>query len=120
MPNTAALKPDVAAIYRRIGFTDNAIRTIALARRQRDVFWYVEDLGQRVFSLPFTPFELDCLSRNTDEDHALIDKVLAQEGREGFAAGWFRINGWEEEAYAVEHWHERQAETESEESVYVG
>jgi type IV secretion system protein VirB4 len=120
MPNTAALKPDVAAIYRRIGFTDNAIRTIALARRQRDVFWHVEDLGQRVFSLPFTPFELDCLARNTDEDHALIDTILAQEGREGFAAGWLRACGWEEEAYAVEHWPQRQTEAESEEPVYVG
>jgi type IV secretion system protein TrbE len=120
MPNTAALKPDVAAIYARIGFTDNAIRTIALASRQRDVFWYVEDLGQRLFSLPFTPFELDCFARNTDEDHALIDTVLAQEGREGFAAGWLRACGWEEEAYAVEHWHARQAETARVEPVDVG
>jgi hypothetical protein len=60
-----------------------------------------------VFSLPFTPFELDCLARNTDEDHALIDTILAQEGREGFAAGWLRACGWEDEACAVEAWSQR-------------
>jgi hypothetical protein len=50
----------------------------------------------------------------------LIDKILAQEGREGFAAGWLRACGWEDEAYAVEHWPQRQAETAIEQPAYVG
>jgi len=109
LPNRAALEHDIAHIYRRIGLTDNAIRTIALARRQRDIFWCVPEIGQRVLSLPFTPFELDCLARNTDEDHALMDKIFAQEGREGFAAGWLRACGWEKEAAVVQAWPQRSA-----------
>jgi hypothetical protein len=32
----------------------------------------------------------------------LIDTLLAEEGREGFAAAWFRANGFEEEAKYVD------------------
>jgi type IV secretory pathway VirB4 component len=112
LPNRAALEEDIGKIYRRMGLTDNAIRTIAVGRPQRDVFYHAREYGQRLVSLPFGEFELDCLARNSAEDHELMEKILEREGREGFAAAWLRACGWEEDAYAVQQWHQRRAEND--------
>src|SRR5262249_48954687 len=95
---------DIGKIYRRMGLTDNAIRTIAVGRPQQDVFYHAREYGQRLLSLPLGSFELDCLARNSAEDHEVMEILLAQEGREGFAAAWLRHCGWEEEACYVEQW----------------
>jgi hypothetical protein len=42
-------------------------------------------------------FILDCIARNTAEDHRLMDEILQKEGREGFRGGWLRHHGYEEE-----------------------
>jgi len=47
------------------------------------------------------------VARNRAEDHALMDTILAQEGREGFAAAWLRAQGYEEEAHDVEERHQQ-------------
>src|SRR5215471_10662557 len=98
LPMPAALEPNIAAIYTRMGLTSTAIRTIATARPQRDVYYACTELGQRLFHLPLGPLALACLARNRAEDHALMDRLLAEEGREGFAAAWFRTHGFAEEA----------------------
>jgi hypothetical protein len=51
-----------------------------------------------------------------------MDKILTQEGREGFTAAYLRHRGWEDEAYAVETWsHQQDAPAgDSDESVAVG
>ena len=67
------------------------------------------ELGQRLFSLPLGPLALACLARNSAADHALMDTILAREGREGFAAGWLREQGFEKEANDVEQWNARRA-----------
>src|SRR5712691_11048890 len=103
LPMPSALEPNIAAIYRRMGLTDNAIRTIATARPQRDVYYACTELGQRLFALPLGPLALTCLARNSAADHALIDTLLAQEGREGFAAAWLRAHHFTKEARYVEH-----------------
>ena len=46
----------------------------------------VRSWGSARFSLPLGPLGLACLARNTADDHALMDALLAQEGPEGFAA----------------------------------
>ncbi len=102
LPMPAAMEPDIAAIYARMGLTTTAIRTIATARPQRDVYYACRELGQRLFHLPQGALALACLARNTAEDHALMDALLAREGREGFAAAWLRTNGFEKEATYVE------------------
>jgi len=109
LPMPAALEPNIAEIYLRLGLTMNAIRTIATARPQRDVYYACTELGQRLFSLPLGPLALACLARNRAEDHALMDTILAREGREGFAAGWLREQGFEKEADDVEQWNARRA-----------
>jgi type IV secretion system protein VirB4 len=90
---TAALEPNIADIYRRLGLTDNALRTIATSRPQRDVYYVCKEMGQRSFSLPFGPRCLGAFARNTSEDHAAMDAILAQEGIEGFPAAWYHYLG---------------------------
>jgi type IV secretion system protein VirB4 len=102
LPMPAALEPNIAAIYGRLGLTMNAIRTIATARPQRDVYYACTELGQRLFHLPLGPLTLACVARNSAADHTLMDTLRAQEGREGFAAAWFRTHGYEEEATYVD------------------
>src|SRR5215471_6777683 len=104
LPMPAALEPNIAAIYQRMGLAATAIRTIATARPQRDVYYACTELGQRLFHLPLGELALACLARNTAKDHALMDTVLAQEGQEGFAAAWLRANGFEKEATYVNAW----------------
>ena len=55
---TAAMEPDIADIYLRLGLTENALRTIATSRPQRDVYYMCKELGQRSFSLPLGPLGL--------------------------------------------------------------
>ncbi len=98
----AALEPNIQAIYERMGLTSTAIRQIATARPQRDVYYACSELGQRLFHLPLSPLSLACLARNRAEDHALMDTLLAQEGQEGFAAAWLRTQGFTKEADDVQ------------------
>jgi type IV secretion system protein TrbE len=104
LPMPAALEPNIAAIYTRLGLSHNAIRTIATARPQRDVYYACTELGQRLFHLPLGPLALTCLARNSADDHATMDRLFAAEGREGFAAAWLRHNGYDKEACDVEQW----------------
>ena len=39
LPMTAAMEPRIADIFRQLGLTDNALRTIATSRPQRDVYY---------------------------------------------------------------------------------
>ena len=82
LPNRGAMQKKIREIYEEMGLPENAIRTIASLRPQRDVMYDHEELGRRAFSLPLGPFELDCLARNSAEDHALID-TPARPGRAG-------------------------------------
>jgi type IV secretory pathway VirB4 component len=110
VPNKAAEEPNIAAIYQRMGLTPQAIRTIATARPQRDIYYYCKETGQQLFHLPLGPLTLACVARNRAEDHALIDTLLAREGREGFAAAWLREHHFAEEAAYVEAQTRQQQE----------
>jgi type IV secretion system protein VirB4 len=102
LPNASALEPTIAAIYANLGLTENAIRLLATSRPQRDVYYVCKELGQRVFSLPLGPRALAAFARNTVEDHAAMDALLATEGKEGFAAAWYRHVGDDEAAHFLE------------------
>jgi type IV secretion system protein VirB4 len=80
-----------------------------MARPQRDVYYACTELGQRLFALPLGPRTLACVARNRAEDHALMDTVLARDGREGFAAAWLRAQDLSEEACYVEDYDQRLA-----------
>jgi len=102
------MKPLIRRVYEEVGLTETAIQTIATARPQRDVYMTHEELGQRLFSLPHGPLTLDCIARNSADDHALMDDLLQKEGREGFAAAWLRVHGHAAAAQQVEAWWRQQ------------
>jgi type IV secretion system protein VirB4 len=102
LPMPAAMEPNIAAIYERMGLTPQAIRTIATARPQRDVYYACTELGQRLFHVPLGRLALACLAQNRADDHALMETILAREGRAGFAAAWLLAHGYEKETEYVE------------------
>lgn len=99
--NPEASTPEIRTIYRKIGLTDTAIDQIAIMRPQREFYYHLREMGQRPFALAFSPFVLDCIARNTEEDHRLMEEILQKEGKEGFAAGWLRRHGYAEEVQGV-------------------
>jgi type IV secretion system protein VirB4 len=94
LPNPAAKSPELAEIYRRMGFNDPQVDLISTARPQRDVYYRAEGLGKRLLSLELSPLELAMLARNDEEDHRLMDELFAQHGREGFAKAWLAAQGY--------------------------
>ena len=94
LPNPAARSPELADIYRRMGFNDRQIDLISTARPQRDVYYRAEHLGKRLLSVELSPVELAMLARNDEEDHRLMDAILVEHGREGFAKAWLAAQGF--------------------------
>jgi type IV secretion system protein VirB4 len=109
VPNKAAEEPNIAEIYARMGLTPQAIRTIATARPQRDIYYYCKETGQRLFHLPLGWMTQNCVARNRAEDHALMDAILAEKGREGFAREWLWTQGFPKEAAYVQRMHQQMA-----------
>jgi type IV secretion system protein VirB4 len=110
LPMPSALEPNIMAIYQRMGLTPQAIQQIATARPQQDVYYACTELGHRLCHLNFSPLLLDSIAANTAADHALMDRLLAEEGREGFAPAWYRARGYsavaerlERECHATTH-----------------
>jgi type IV secretion system protein VirB4 len=102
LPNTEAMAPAMRLVYGHFGLTETEMQMLATARGAHDVYYSCRELGKRLFHLPLSPFILDCVARNTEADHALMDRLLAQEGREGFARAWFAHHGYHDAALAVE------------------
>lgn len=113
MPNPSALEPNIYSIYARMGLADPAIQQIATLRPQRDVFYSCRETGQIAFSLPLAPVLVDSLARNTAADHALMDRLIAEEGAEGFAAAWYCATGYPEMAARLEQPYEDDIKEET-------
>lgn len=94
LPNTAALDDEVAPVYSRLGLGREAIRLLATARPQEDVFYTCTEQGARVIHVGLSPFLRDVLARNSAEDHRQMDRILAEEGPEGFADAWLAFHGY--------------------------
>jgi type IV secretory pathway VirB4 component len=112
LPNPGAMEQHIHAAYVEMGLTDTAIQTIATSSPQRDVYYAHEELGQRLLALPHGRFTLDCIARNGKADHELMDRLLQQEGREGFGAAWFRHHGYDTAAQRMEDWWRTQTRRE--------
>jgi type IV secretion system protein VirB4 len=110
LPNRGAMQKHAREVYETMGLTDTSIATIASMQPQREVLFAHEELGMRRLEMQHGPFVLDCIARNSADDHALMDRLYAQEGPEGFAAAWFRETGHPEAAAACVAWQaQRQA-----------
>lgn len=102
LPNAEAMDEENAQVYADFGLNAQEVKMIATTRAAHDIYYSCRQLGKRLFHLRLSPFILDCLARNEAADHALMDELLAKEGREGFASAWFRYHGHEEAAAQCE------------------
>lgn len=100
LPNDRAREPHSQDFYRALGLNARQIELIAGATPKRDYYLVSRD-GRRLFELGLGPAALAFVGASRPEDHALIDRVLAEHGRNGFAAAWLELRGQRDAADAV-------------------
>jgi len=101
LPNPAARTPKMAAIYEQMGFNSTEIAMIASLRPQRDLYYANDLVGKRSCSLLLSPLILAMCARNTQDDHALMDEVLAEHRPKSGAAAWIEAQGLPEQASCI-------------------
>jgi type IV secretion system protein VirB4 len=92
LPNERALEPQIAAIYERFGLNARQAEIIARATPRRD-YYCQSRRGNRLFELGLSEVALAFCAASAKTDQAAIARVLAEAGREAFAAAWLRRRG---------------------------
>ena len=95
LPNERAIEPQITAIYRRFGLNDRQIEILALATPKRDYYCQSRS-GNRLFELALGEVALAFCGASSKADHAALEKLLAEHGRDGFTEAWLRARnaGW--------------------------
>ncbi|MCK1546484.1 conjugal transfer protein TrbE [Bradyrhizobium sp. 179] len=95
LPNDRAIEPQIKAIYRRFGLNDRQIEILARATPKRD-YYCQSRRGNRLFELGLGEIALAFAAASSKADQALIDRVLAEHGRDEFVTGWLKARdlGW--------------------------
>ena len=92
LPNDRALEPQIASIYRRFGLNDRQIEILARATPKRD-YYCQSRRGNRLFELGLSEVALAFTAASSKTDQAAIAKIVAEHGRDAFAAAWLRHKG---------------------------
>jgi type IV secretion system protein TrbE len=92
LPNERAIEPQITAIYRRFGLNDRQIEILARATPKRD-YYCQSRRGNRLFDLGLDEFALAFTAASSKSDQAMIERVLAEHGRDGFVTGWLAARG---------------------------
>ena len=92
LPNERAIEPQISAIYRRFGLNDRQIEILARAVPKRD-YYCQSRRGNRLFELGLSEVALAFCAASSKSDQAMIDRVLAEYGRDAFVAGWLFSRG---------------------------
>ncbi len=92
LPNERAIEPQITAIYRRFGLNDRQIEILARATPKRD-YYCQSRRGNRLFELGLGPVALAFCAASSKADHAGIERLLAEQGREAFAKAWLADRG---------------------------
>jgi type IV secretion system protein TrbE len=87
LPNERAIEPQLTAIYRRFGLNDRQIEIIARATPKRD-YYCQSRRGNRLFELGLGPIALAFCAASSKDDHAAIERLLAEHGRDDFTPAW--------------------------------
>lgn len=95
LPNDRAIEPQIMAIYRRFGLNDRQIEILARATPKRD-YYCQSRRGNRLFELGLGEIALAFAAASSKADQALVDRVLADHGRDEFVNGWLKARdlGW--------------------------
>ncbi|WP_135210316.1 conjugal transfer protein TrbE [Vitreimonas flagellata] len=106
LPNDRAREPRSRAFYEALGLNARQIELIASATPKRDYYLVSRD-GARLFELGLGPAALAFVGASRPEDHAQMDRVLQEGGREDFAAAWLDMKGLSEAADAIRRFKTR-------------
>lgn len=87
LANERAIEPQITEVYRRFGLNDRQIEIIARATPKQD-YYCQSRRGNRLFELGLGPIALAFCAASTPEDHAMIDRVHAEYGHDGFVSAW--------------------------------
>jgi len=87
LPNERAIEPQITAIYRRFGLNDRQIEILARATPKRD-YYCQSRRGNRLFEQGLGPVALAFCAASSKADHAAIERVLAEHGRDAFVPAW--------------------------------
>ncbi|MBO1358938.1 conjugal transfer protein TrbE [Acetobacter sacchari] len=87
LPNERAIEPQITAIYRRFGLNDRQIEILARATPKRD-YYCQSRRGNRLFELGLGPVALAFCAASSKQDHAAIERVIAEAGRDTFTPTW--------------------------------
>src|SRR5579883_1639383 len=89
LPNERALEPQIATIYRRFGLNDRQIEILSRATPKRE-YYCQSRRGNRLFELGLSEVALAFTAASAKSDQTTIEELLAEHGRDGFAAAWLR------------------------------
>lgn len=92
LPNDRAVEPQARAAYERFGLNDRQIELIAQATPKRH-YYLQSRRGNRLFELGLGPVALALCGASDPAAQTLIDTILAEHGRETFAAKFLRARG---------------------------
>ncbi|MEM7768846.1 MAG: AAA family ATPase, partial [Pseudomonadota bacterium] len=92
LPNERAFEPQIARIYQNFGLNDRQIDIVARATPKRD-YYCQSRRGNRLFSLGLGEVALAFTAASSKADQTAITQLLAEHGRDGFAAAWLRHRG---------------------------
>jgi type IV secretion system protein VirB4 len=87
LPNERAIEPQITAIYRRFGLNDRQIEILARATPKRD-YYCQSRRGNRLFELGLGPVALAFCAASSKADHAAIERLVTEHGRDAFTPAW--------------------------------
>jgi type IV secretion system protein TrbE len=97
LPNPDARAPEMAKLYAAFGLNGRQVSIIAAASPKRE-YYYQSAAGNRLFELGLGPVALAAAGSASPGDQALISRLLAEHGRAGFPAAFYRAKGLPEVA----------------------
>ncbi|MFN3945273.1 MAG: conjugal transfer protein TrbE [Allosphingosinicella sp.] len=92
LPNERALEPQIARVYERFGLNDRQIEILSRATPKRD-YYCQSRRGNRLFELGLGEVALAFTAASSKSDQALIARLYAEHGRDGFARAWLQARG---------------------------
>ncbi|CAL4869377.1 Type IV secretion system protein virB4 (plasmid) [Asticcacaulis sp. MM231] len=92
MPNDRAVEPAMRLAYERVGLNTRQIEIIARATPKQH-YYLQSRRGNRLFDLSLGPIALAVCGVSGPEDQALVDRLLAEHGAEGFPNALINARG---------------------------
>lgn len=92
LPNTRAMEPGSAELYRRFGLNARQLELIAFATPKRAYYWR-QPRGRRLIDLRLTGVALALCGSGSPQDQTLIDTVLETTPLDGFAREFLKAKG---------------------------